>query len=243
MKRASLDAGVYSALLLRNLHRQRPDAGALAGESGGRLPRGPALKVHVLRSAVVAVHGAAVLLGVVRMPTGRSDRAVVHCAAVRALSRGGHARRGHPRPPRSPRRCSASPASCVIGCGAVRRRHAHSPRLRSALPRSSLRRCSTPGIWCCSGSQALLASADRDRAVPEPVRRRCPARRRTVAARLAPAGGAGRRSPSPRCWRRRRCCCCHWAYARAEAQVLLPIGIYRLRLGGAAGLAVVRRAR
>jgi len=67
MKQAAILAGVYSALVLRNL------AGVclilpvwLAGRP--RLPRGPALGVHVLRSAVVAAMAPLFFWAIVRLP-------------------------------------------------------------------------------------------------------------------------------------------------------------------------------
>lgn len=67
MKGASMQAGVYSALLLRNLF-----AFALMIPAwlltGGHLPQGPALKVHLLRSAVVSVMALMFFWGLVRLP-------------------------------------------------------------------------------------------------------------------------------------------------------------------------------
>lgn len=71
MKRASLDAGVYSALLLRNLMGSALMlAPWLMGER--RLPRGPALKVHVQRSVVVACMAPLFFYAVVRLPLAES---------------------------------------------------------------------------------------------------------------------------------------------------------------------------
>jgi len=67
MKSASIQAGVYSALLLRNVF-----GSALMLPvwllTGGRWPQAPALKVHVLRSAVVSVMAVLFFWGLVRTP-------------------------------------------------------------------------------------------------------------------------------------------------------------------------------
>ena len=67
MKSASIAAGVYSAVLLRNLI-----GSALMALpwllTGGRRPRGPALRIHVLRSAVVACMAPLFFWGLVRVP-------------------------------------------------------------------------------------------------------------------------------------------------------------------------------
>jgi S-adenosylmethionine uptake transporter len=71
MKRASLDAGVYSALLLRNFIGSVLMLGPwLMGER--RLPRGPALKVHIQRSAVVTCMAPLFFFGIVRLPLAES---------------------------------------------------------------------------------------------------------------------------------------------------------------------------
>jgi drug/metabolite transporter (DMT)-like permease len=67
IKGASLAVGVYSALLLRNL------AGTalclpLWWAKGGRMPRRPAMAVHVQRSAIVAAMAALFFYGLVRIP-------------------------------------------------------------------------------------------------------------------------------------------------------------------------------
>jgi S-adenosylmethionine uptake transporter len=67
MKRASITTGVYVAMLGRNIF------GALLmlplwQFSGGRLPRGAALKVHLTRSAAVAVMAPLWFWGLVRLP-------------------------------------------------------------------------------------------------------------------------------------------------------------------------------
>ncbi|MGE3690587.1 MAG: DMT family transporter [Novosphingobium sp.] len=71
MKRASLEAGVYSALLLRNFIGSGLMLPVwLAGER--RLPRGAALKVHVQRSAVVACMAPLFFFAIVRLPLAES---------------------------------------------------------------------------------------------------------------------------------------------------------------------------
>jgi S-adenosylmethionine uptake transporter len=71
MKRASLDAGVYSALLVRSMIATSAMAVLwLLGK--GRLPRGAALKVHVQRSAVVACMAPLFFFGIVRLPLAES---------------------------------------------------------------------------------------------------------------------------------------------------------------------------
>ncbi len=71
MKRASLEAGVYSAILLRNLLGSVLMLGPwLMGER--RLPRGAALKVHIQRSAVVACMAPLFFYGIVRLPLAES---------------------------------------------------------------------------------------------------------------------------------------------------------------------------
>jgi len=67
MKRASIASGVYSALLLRSV---------LAGGTvaliwrarGGRVPAGPVLRLHALRGVVCAVMAASFFYGLVRTP-------------------------------------------------------------------------------------------------------------------------------------------------------------------------------
>lgn len=71
MKRASLEAGVYSALLLRNLIGSVLMLGPwLMGER--RLPRGEVLKVHLQRSAMVACMAPLFFYAIVRLPLAES---------------------------------------------------------------------------------------------------------------------------------------------------------------------------
>lgn len=71
MKQASILAGVYSALLIRSFIASAIMLVPwLAG--GGSLPRGAALKVHLQRSAVVACMAPLFFYGVVRLPLAES---------------------------------------------------------------------------------------------------------------------------------------------------------------------------
>ena len=71
MKQASIEAGVYSALLIRNFI----GSGLMLMPwlaSRGAFPSGEALKVHLLRSAVVACMAPLFFYGVVRLPLAES---------------------------------------------------------------------------------------------------------------------------------------------------------------------------
>src|SRR5688572_19828347 len=67
MKSASIAAGVYVAVLLRNLIGSALMA-PIWWAAGGSRPRGEALRIHLLRSAVVACMAPLFFWGLVRVP-------------------------------------------------------------------------------------------------------------------------------------------------------------------------------
>ena len=67
MKSASIAAGVFTAVLVRNLIGSAIMLGPWALSRGG-WPRGAALRIHLLRSAVVACMAPLFFWGLVRVP-------------------------------------------------------------------------------------------------------------------------------------------------------------------------------